>query len=66
MVLGLSIQRVVFTHDHLFARPSMAAMALIGRFANDRLEWKSPQGKTLDEVKRQSLTAANLQPLLFL
>jgi hypothetical protein len=49
---------VVFTRDHLFASPSMAAMALMGRSANGWLEWKSPQGKTLDEVKRQSVTGA--------
>jgi hypothetical protein len=44
--------------DHLFASPSMAAVALQGRSANGWLEWKSPQGKTLDEVKRQSVTGA--------
>ncbi len=49
---------LVFTRDHLFASPSMAAMALMGRSANGWLEWKSPQGKTLDEVKRQSVTGA--------
>jgi hypothetical protein len=27
----------------------------MGRSANGWLEWKSPQGKTLDEVKRQSV-----------
>jgi hypothetical protein len=30
----------------------------MGRSANGWLEWKSPQGKTLDEVKRQSVTGA--------
>lgn len=48
---------LVFTRDHLFASPSMAAIALMGRSANGWLEWKSLQGKTLDEVKRQSVTA---------
>jgi hypothetical protein len=46
----------VFTRDHLFSSPSTAAMALMGRSANGWVEWKSPQGKTLDEVKRQSVT----------
>jgi hypothetical protein len=46
----------VFTRDHLFLSPSTAAMALMGRSANGWVEWKSPQGKTLDEVKRQSVT----------
>lgn len=49
---------LAFTRDHLFTSPSMAAMALMGRSANGWLEWKSPQGKTLDEVKRQSVTGA--------
>lgn len=49
---------VVFTRDHLFSSPSMAAMAVMGRSANDWLEWKSPQGKTQNEVKRQSVTVA--------
>ena len=50
---------VVFTRDHLFASPSMAAMALMGRSANGWMEWRSPQGKTLDEVKRQLVSAKN-------
>lgn len=48
----------IFTRDHLFSSPSMAALAVMGRSANGWLEWKSPQGKTLDEVKRQSVTVA--------
>jgi Domain of unknown function (DUF4357) len=46
----------VFTRDHLFLSPSTAAMALMGRSANGWMAWKSPQGRTLDEVKRQSVT----------
>jgi hypothetical protein len=49
----------IFTRDHLFSSPSMAALAVMGRSANGWLEWKSPQGKTLDEVKRQSVTVAD-------
>ena len=48
---------LAFTRDHLFTSPSMAAMALMGRSANGWVEWKSPQGKTLNEVKRQSVTS---------
>jgi hypothetical protein len=44
---------VVFERDHLFRSPSMAAVALLGRTANGWIEWKTAQGKTLDEVKRQ-------------
>jgi hypothetical protein len=46
---------VVFERDHLFRSPSMAAVALLGRTANGWIEWKTPQGKTLDEVKRQGV-----------
>ena len=49
----------VFTRDHLFSSPSMAALAVMGRSANGWLEWKNPQGRTLDEVKRQSVEVTN-------
>lgn len=45
--------RVVFQKDHLFRSPSMAALALLGRTSNGWVEWKSADGRTLDEVKRQ-------------
>jgi predicted GIY-YIG superfamily endonuclease len=45
----------VFTRNHLFASPSMAAVALMGRSANGWMDWKTPQGQTLDEVKRQAV-----------
>lgn len=45
---------VIFEKDHLFRSPSMAAIALMGRTANGWLEWKTKDGKTLDEVKRQA------------
>jgi hypothetical protein len=45
----------VFTRDHLFSSPSMAALAVMGRSANGWLEWKDASGKTLDELKRQVL-----------
>ena len=48
----------VFTRDHLFPSPSTAATALMGRTANGWMSWKASNGKTLDEVKRQSLNLA--------
>ena len=45
----------VFTRDHLFSSPSMAALAVMGRSANGWLEWKAANGKTLDELKRQTV-----------
>jgi predicted GIY-YIG superfamily endonuclease len=43
---------VVFVKDHLFGSPSMAALALLGRTSNGWREWKTTDGRTLDEVKR--------------
>jgi hypothetical protein len=37
---------------HLFTSPSLAACSVMGRSANGWLEWKTPQGQTLDAVKR--------------
>lgn len=48
-----------FTRNYLFASPSMAAIAVLGRTANGWLEWKNAQGQTLDEVKRKPLIASN-------
>lgn len=45
---------IVFTKDHLFTKPSPAAVALMGRTANGWLEWKTKDGKTLDALKRQA------------
>lgn len=49
---------LVFTRDHLFSSPSMAAMAVMGRSANGWIEWKAANGKTLDELKRQAVAMA--------
>jgi len=48
---------VVFVKDHLFGSPSMAALALLGRTSNGWKEWKTKDGKTLDEVKRSGVDA---------
>jgi hypothetical protein len=58
-ILAAQDGMLLFTRDHLFASPSMAAMALMGRSANGWLEWKSPKGQTLDEVKRRSVKAVD-------
>jgi hypothetical protein len=46
--------RLVFRKDHLFGSPSWAAASVMGRRANGWLEWKTSDGRTLDEVKRQA------------
>ena len=47
-------EKLVFTKDHLFKTPSMAAAFLAGRTANGWTEWKTETGHTLDQVKRQT------------
>lgn len=50
-------EMVVFEKDHLFRSPSMAALALMGRTCNGWIDWKTEDGRTLDEVKRTGLDA---------
>lgn len=57
-ILAVQGGMLVFTRDHLFASPSMAAMALMGRSANGWVEWKAANGRTLDELKRQAVQLA--------
>jgi len=45
---------LVFTKDHIFSSPSASAAVVLARHANGWIEWKYRDGKTLDEVKRQS------------
>ncbi|MBK9577824.1 MAG: GIY-YIG nuclease family protein [Fibrobacteres bacterium] len=43
-----------FTRDHIFPSPSQAAAIVLARTANGWTEWKYPDGRTLDEVKRKA------------
>jgi hypothetical protein len=45
---------LTFTSDHIFPAPSAAAATILARHANGWTEWKFKDGRTLDEVKRQS------------
>jgi len=56
-ILATDGNTAVMTKDHLFQSPSSAAIALMGRNANGWTEWKTKDGKTLDAVKRQSVSA---------
>jgi len=49
---------LMFTRDHLFGSPSTAASIVTGRSANGWDAWKTSDGKTLNEVKRQSASLA--------
>jgi hypothetical protein len=57
---GISLQDgiLIFTRDHLFPSPSAASDVLTGRNSNGWVEWKAANGKTLDVLKRQSITLA--------
>ena len=48
---------MVFSRDYLFASPSAASDVLTGRNSNGWVEWKAANGKTLDELKRQTVSA---------
>jgi len=43
-----------FNESYSFPSPSTAAIIVLGRPANGWIEWKYEDGKTLDEVKRQT------------
>jgi len=45
------------TEDHLFGSPSTAAMVLMGRTANGRIEWKTADGVTLRDLQEQTVIA---------
>ena len=40
-----------FTQDYTFSSPSTAAGVILGRSANGRDEWKTPEGRTLKSVQ---------------
>ncbi|SIS66627.1 protein of unknown function [Salimicrobium salexigens] len=42
----------VFAEDYSFPSPSQAAAIVLGRNSNGWKEWKSKEGKTLDELRR--------------
>jgi hypothetical protein len=45
-------EELIFTQDYLFSSPSAAAMAILGRSANGRTEWKTSEGKMLKDVEK--------------
>lgn len=47
-------QTLRFTKDHVFPSPSQAAALVLARNANGWIEWKYPDGRTLDEVRRKA------------
>ena len=50
-VLDPAGRHLVFTQDYTFSSPSQAAMTVLGRSSNGRVEWKTIEGKTLKELQ---------------
>ena len=48
----LDEDRMKFTKDYIFSKPSAAANVVAGRYVNGWTTWKDETGRTLDEVKR--------------
>ena len=46
---------VAFAKDHTFRTPSGAAFVISGAPSNGWVEWRTREGKTLDEVKRKTV-----------
>jgi hypothetical protein len=51
------------TEDHVFPSPSTAAMVLLGRTSNGRVEWKSSDGTTLKRLQTADLPAPQVDEL---
>ncbi|OFD40558.1 PC4/YdbC family ssDNA-binding protein [Bacillus mycoides] len=45
----------VFTSNYFFSSPSAAAAAVLGRRANGWTEWKAEDGRTLNELERNTI-----------
>ncbi len=57
---GLFVAEGLFlrlNEDYVFPSPSTAAMVLLGRTSNGRVEWKSTDGKTLKELQTADVPA---------
>lgn len=44
-------ENYMFTKDHLFTSPSLAAATVLGRNANGRTEWKRSDGKCINDLE---------------
>ncbi|MBD7971108.1 GIY-YIG nuclease family protein [Paenibacillus gallinarum] len=45
----------IFQSDYVFKSPSAASAVILGRPSNGWTDWKSKDGRTLDEIKRKSI-----------
>ena len=56
-VLVVEGDRLRLTQDFVFQSPSTAAMVLIGKSSNGRVEWKTSTGRTLKKVQEEVIGA---------
>ena len=49
---GIINSDFVFTVDHVFSSPSLAAAVVMGRNANGRTEWKTSDKKTINMIEK--------------
>src|SRR5579871_5929604 len=54
-VLAPEANSLRFTEDYLFDSPSGAAMLVLGRTSNGWNDWKTADGKTLNELERRAV-----------
>ena len=47
-------QYYLFAQDQVFGSPSTAAGVILGRTANGRIEWKTPEGRTLKQIQEEA------------
>lgn len=54
-ILVLENNIYIFSEDYIFKSPSAAVATVLGRTANGWTEWKTMEGKTIDEIYRSEL-----------
>lgn len=56
---GVVDENYHLTKDYIFTSPSLAAAIVMGRNANGRTEWKTPDGKTIHDLEENELTLSS-------
>ncbi|MGP8064512.1 MAG: GIY-YIG nuclease family protein [Acidimicrobiales bacterium] len=54
-VLVADGEHLRLTQDYVFGSPSLAAMILLGRTSNGRIEWRTAAGVTLKDLQEQAI-----------
>jgi len=62
-ILNQSVNKYVFTKDYLFSSPSSAAAIILGYATNGRRNWKNVEGKSIDDLEKESQNKITLEDL---